>query len=60
MKIIFTILLALAFIQFAFADVFSQLQFMKITSPSSGQSIQAGEKIVIKYVMQPLILSKNM
>ncbi|KAG2197351.1 hypothetical protein INT46_001258 [Mucor plumbeus] len=29
---------------------------MKITSPSSGQSIQAGEKIVIKYVMQPLIL----
>ncbi|KAL0141037.1 hypothetical protein V8B55DRAFT_1512497 [Mucor lusitanicus] len=50
MRFAFTILLALAFIQFTFADVFSQLQFMKITSPTS-----AGEKVLIKYVMQPLV-----
>lgn len=59
MRFAFTILLALAFIQFTFADVFSQLQFMKITSPTSGQSIRAGEKVLIKYVMQPLVYSKG-
>jgi hypothetical protein len=42
----------------AMADVFSQLQFMKIISPTSGQSITAGEKVTIKYAMQPLVYSE--
>jgi hypothetical protein len=46
-------------IQVAMADVFSQLQFMKIVSPTNGQSIQAGDKVTIKYVMQPLVYSKE-
>ncbi|CEP19655.1 hypothetical protein [Parasitella parasitica] len=28
---------------------------MKITSPTNDQSVRAGEKILIKYVMQPLV-----
>ncbi|KAI9485592.1 MAG: Ribokinase-like protein [Benjaminiella poitrasii] len=47
--------LSLIFIQTAYASVFSQLQFIKVSSPKSGQDIRAGEKVVIKYVMQPLI-----
>jgi hypothetical protein len=45
-------------IQVVMADVFSQLQFMKIISPTNGQSIQAGDKVTVKYVMQPKIFSK--
>lgn len=44
--------------QVAMADIFSQLQFMKIASPTNGQSFSAGQKVTIKYVMQPLVLSK--
>lgn len=44
--------------QVTMADVFSQLQFMKIISPTNGQSITAGEKVTIKYAMQPLVFSE--
>lgn len=44
---------------FAVADVFSQLQFMKIISPTSGQTVAAGDKLTIKYAMQPLVYSKS-
>ncbi|KAL0074567.1 hypothetical protein F4703DRAFT_1358552 [Phycomyces blakesleeanus] len=45
-----------AFIQTACASVFSQLQYIKIVSPTSGQDVKAGESLVVKYVMQPLVL----
>ncbi|GAA5816353.1 hypothetical protein MFLAVUS_009881 [Mucor flavus] len=44
--------------QVAMADIFSQLQFMKIASPTNGQSFSAGQKVTIKYVMQPLVLNQ--
>jgi hypothetical protein len=43
-------------IQVAMAHVFSQLQFIKIDSPTNGQSIKAGDKVTVKYVTQPLVL----
>ncbi|KAI8092301.1 uncharacterized protein B0P05DRAFT_568472 [Gilbertella persicaria] len=56
MKAILACYLALLFtLQVVFADVFSQLQFMKIESPTNNQNVKAGEKVVIKYAMQPLI-----
>lgn len=51
---LFTVL-CLVFIQTAYASVYSQLQFIKISSPKSGQNIVAGQKLIVKYVMQPLI-----
>lgn len=51
---LFTVL-CLVFVQTAYASIYSQLQFMKISSPKSGQNIVAGEKLIVKYVMQPLI-----
>ncbi|CAO3683956.1 unnamed protein product [Rhizopus stolonifer] len=48
--VIFTI-----YIQTVFADIYSQLQFIKISSPKNGQDIEAGKNLVVKYVMQPLI-----
>lgn len=51
---LFTVL-CLVFIQTANASVYSQLQFIKISSPKSGQNIVAGQKLIVKYVMQPLI-----
>ncbi|CAO3620892.1 unnamed protein product [Mucor hiemalis] len=45
----------LVFIQTAYASVFSQLQFIKISSPKNGDNVVAGKKLVVKYVMQPLI-----
>ncbi|CAO3621390.1 unnamed protein product [Mucor hiemalis] len=50
-----TIAVVLALLQVAMASVYSQLQFMKIISPTSGQSIRAGETVEIKYAMQPLV-----
>lgn len=52
-KIVFYLFI---FFQCVLGDVFSQLQFIKIVAPVSGQSIQVGDKIKIKYVMQPLVL----
>ncbi|KAI9316765.1 hypothetical protein BX666DRAFT_1878025 [Dichotomocladium elegans] len=48
-------LLLLALVQTAFASIYSQLQFMKVLSPKDGQDVKAGEKLTIKYVMQPLV-----
>ncbi|KAI8345313.1 hypothetical protein EDC96DRAFT_521764 [Choanephora cucurbitarum] len=42
-------------VQVAMADVFSQLQFMKIESPTNNQNVRPGESVVIKYAMQPLV-----
>jgi hypothetical protein len=50
--------IAIILFQITLADVFSQLQFMKIISPTNGQSITAGEQVTIKYAMQPLVYSK--
>ncbi|KAL0139602.1 Ribokinase-like protein [Mucor lusitanicus] len=47
--------LCLVFIQTTYASVFSQLQFIKISSPKSGQDLRAGQYLTVKYVMQPLI-----
>lgn len=58
MKLILLFVALVVYCQVAVADVFSQLQFMKIVSPTSGQTITAGEKLTIKYAMQPLVYSK--
>jgi hypothetical protein len=50
--------LCLVFVQTTYASVFSQLQFIKISSPKNGQDVRAGKTVVFKYVMQPLIKSK--
>ncbi|KAI8882649.1 hypothetical protein K501DRAFT_251087, partial [Backusella circina FSU 941] len=56
MKFIFaSLVLLVASVQLALADVYSQLQFMKIISPTNGQSIEAGSDIVLQYVMQPTV-----
>lgn len=47
----------LVFIQTAYASVYSQLQFIKISSPKNGDNLVAGKQLVVKYVMQPLIKS---
>lgn len=52
--VLFTVL-CLAIIQSAYASVFSQLQFIKISSPKNGQDVVAGKPLIVKYVMQPLI-----
>jgi hypothetical protein len=52
--ILFSIV-CLAIIQSTYADVFSQLQFIKISSPKNGQDVVAGKPLIVKYVMQPLI-----
>ncbi|KAL0073378.1 hypothetical protein J3Q64DRAFT_1756404 [Phycomyces blakesleeanus] len=52
---VFSALLLLVLLQTVAADIYSQLQFIKIQSPKSGQNIRAGEKITVKYIMQPLI-----
>ncbi|KAG2179521.1 hypothetical protein INT44_006368 [Umbelopsis vinacea] len=49
-------ILLVALLQAVTASVFSQLQFIKIVSPASGATVQAGENMTIKYTMQPLIL----
>ncbi|GAA5809679.1 hypothetical protein MFLAVUS_003091 [Mucor flavus] len=51
---LFTVL-CFVFVQTAYADIFSQLQFIKISLPKSGQDVVAGKQLVVKYVMQPLI-----
>ncbi|CAO3638139.1 unnamed protein product [Cunninghamella blakesleeana] len=48
-------LVLLVIFQFVNASVFSQLQFIKINSPKNGASFEAGEKVTIKYTMQPLV-----
>ncbi|KAI7862296.1 hypothetical protein BDF14DRAFT_1857767 [Spinellus fusiger] len=48
-------LLLAVLVQITHASVFSQLQFIKIESPYAGQDIKAGQPLVIKYVMQPLV-----
>ncbi len=47
----------LVFIQTAYASVYSQLQFIKISSPKNNDNVVAGKQLVVKYVMQPLIKS---
>ncbi|KAG1437819.1 hypothetical protein G6F56_012916 [Rhizopus delemar] len=46
---------SLVYIQTAFADIYSQLQFIKIISPKNGDDVEAGKPLVVKYAMQPLI-----
>ncbi|KAI9305452.1 hypothetical protein BJ944DRAFT_265193 [Cunninghamella echinulata] len=48
-------LVLLVIFQFVNASVFSQLQFIKINSPKNGATFEAGEKMTIKYTMQPLV-----
>ncbi|KAI8881042.1 Ribokinase-like protein [Backusella circina FSU 941] len=54
-----TLLLFAAFLvvfaQVAYANIYSQLQFIKISEPKSGQDFEAGKQLTVKYVMQPLI-----
>ncbi|KAI8370551.1 uncharacterized protein BYT42DRAFT_582812 [Radiomyces spectabilis] len=47
--------LLVALFQTAYASIYSQLQFIKIQEPKNGQDFRAGEKLVVKYVMQPLV-----
>lgn len=47
------------FFQAALAGVFDQLQFMKIISPTNGQSIEIGTNVTIQYAMQPTVYRKN-
>ncbi|KAF7720707.1 hypothetical protein EC973_006316 [Apophysomyces ossiformis] len=49
------VVLLVALFQFATASVYSQLQFIKIVSPKNDQDIKRGQKLKVKYVMQPLI-----
>ncbi|KAI8985946.1 Ribokinase-like protein [Pilobolus umbonatus] len=42
-------------VQTTYADIYSQLQFIKIQSPKNGDNFEAGDKITLKYVMQPLL-----
>lgn len=51
------VVLCCVFVQTTYASVFSQLQFIKISSPKNGQDIRAGKTVLFKYVMQPLIKS---
>lgn len=51
-------ILCIALIQTSYASIYSQLQFIKIQSPKNGQDLVAGEYLTVKYVMQPLIVSK--
>ncbi|KAF7724815.1 hypothetical protein EC973_000700 [Apophysomyces ossiformis] len=44
----------LAFLQTAYADIYSQLSFIKIVSPNRDQDVRAGEPLQVKYIMQPL------
>jgi hypothetical protein len=46
------------FAQVAYANIYSQLQFIKISEPKSGQDFEAGKQLTVKYVMQPLVQSK--
>jgi hypothetical protein len=46
------------FIQATSASIYSQLQFIKISEPKNGQDFKAGQKLKVKYVMQPLVKSK--
>jgi hypothetical protein len=57
--ILASFVLLVASVQLALADVYSQLQFMKIISPTNGQSIEAGSDIVLQYVMQPTVYGKS-
>lgn len=57
MKPTYTLVTLCLLFHLALADIYNQLQFMKILSPTNGQSIQAGENVTIKYVMQPLVYS---
>lgn len=57
MKATYTLVTLCLLFHLALADIYNQLQFMKILSPTNGQSIQAGENVTIKYVMQPLVYS---
>lgn len=55
MKAIACLLFVLVTIQVVMADIYNQLQFMKIMSPTNNQNVRAGEKVVFKYAMQPTI-----
>ena len=50
--------LVLALVQTAFASVYSQLHFMKVIEPKDNQDFRAGQKLKVKYSMQPLIDGK--
>lgn len=47
------------FFQATLAGVFDQLQFMKIISPTNGQSIEIGTNVTIQYAMQPTVYRKK-
>ncbi|KAI9490617.1 Ribokinase-like protein [Zychaea mexicana] len=54
-SLLLSAVLLVALVQTTFASVYSQLHFMKIESPRDGQDVKAGDQLVVKYVMQPLI-----
>lgn len=53
-----TLICCFVLVQLTLADIYSQLQFIKITSPTNGQSIEAGSQLNVSYIMQPSVLSK--
>ncbi|ORX61447.1 hypothetical protein DM01DRAFT_1380347 [Hesseltinella vesiculosa] len=56
-KHFFTLAIVLVLLQVVSASVYNQLQFIKIKSPKSGATFEAGEKIKIEYIMQPLVFN---
>ncbi|KAI7864132.1 Ribokinase-like protein [Spinellus fusiger] len=58
-KMLLVCVLLVALFQTVSASIYSQLQFMKIQSPKSGQDFRAGEKLIVKYVMQPLVFEST-
>ncbi|KAI8069986.1 hypothetical protein BC940DRAFT_296660 [Gongronella butleri] len=48
-------IVVLVLIQVASASVYNQLQFIKIKSPKNGDTFEAGQKVPVEYIMQPLI-----
>lgn len=54
-SLLLSAVVVLALAQTTLANIYSQLQFMKIESPKDNQDVRAGEDLTITYVMQPLI-----
>ncbi|KAI7898809.1 uncharacterized protein BX663DRAFT_523552 [Cokeromyces recurvatus] len=55
MKLIILSFIVALLIQITLGEDIDKLQFMKVVSPTNGQKIKAGDKVLIKYVMQPLV-----
>lgn len=58
-SLLLSAVVVLALAQTTLANIYSQLQFMKIESPKDNQDVRAGEDLTITYVMQPLIDGMN-